>query len=47
MWVFTMDWLFADVQGEERCRSERPALHEVAPGRHAACHFPRLGQPTS
>jgi oligopeptide/dipeptide ABC transporter ATP-binding protein len=28
---------------QERCRTERPALREVAPGRIAACHFP-LGE---
>jgi peptide/nickel transport system ATP-binding protein len=27
---------------EDRCRSERPVLRELAPGRYAACHFPRL-----
>ena len=27
---------------QERCRSERPLLTEVAPGRLAACHFPLL-----
>jgi peptide/nickel transport system ATP-binding protein len=26
----------------ERCRSERPALREVAPGRTVACHFPLI-----
>jgi oligopeptide/dipeptide ABC transporter ATP-binding protein len=30
---------------QDRCRSERPALREVAPGRYAACHFPRLDFP--
>jgi oligopeptide/dipeptide ABC transporter ATP-binding protein len=30
---------------QERCRSERPVLREVAPGRQAACHFPRTGTP--
>jgi peptide/nickel transport system ATP-binding protein len=25
---------------QDRCRSERPSLREVAPGRIAACHFP-------
>jgi len=28
----------------ERCAVERPILREVAPGRVAACHFPRLDQ---
>ncbi|MBV9825151.1 MAG: ABC transporter ATP-binding protein [Alphaproteobacteria bacterium] len=27
-------------KGTERCRSEAPALREIAPGRYAACHFP-------
>ena len=27
---------------QEVCAAERPALREVAPGRHAACHFPLL-----
>lgn len=27
---------------QERCRRERPALSEAAPGRHAACHFPLI-----
>jgi oligopeptide/dipeptide ABC transporter ATP-binding protein len=26
----------------QRCRDERPALREVAPGRRAACHFPLI-----
>jgi oligopeptide/dipeptide ABC transporter ATP-binding protein len=24
---------------QRRCRDEAPALREIAPGRHAACHF--------
>jgi len=31
---------------QERCRSERPTLSEVAPGRLAACHFPLVAAPT-
>jgi peptide/nickel transport system ATP-binding protein len=27
---------------QDRCRVERPRLRELAPGRQAACHFPRL-----
>ncbi len=30
---------------QDRCVTERPELRELAPGRHAACHFPLL--PTS
>jgi oligopeptide/dipeptide ABC transporter ATP-binding protein len=30
---------------QERCRTERPALSEVAPGRLAACHFPLVAAP--
>ncbi|MFG1708102.1 ABC transporter ATP-binding protein [Nonomuraea sp. M3C6] len=29
----------------QRCRDERPALREVAPGRHASCHFPLAKEP--
>jgi oligopeptide/dipeptide ABC transporter ATP-binding protein len=27
---------------QDRCRTEPPVLREVAPGRQAACHFPRI-----
>jgi oligopeptide/dipeptide ABC transporter ATP-binding protein len=27
---------------QELCAEQRPPLREVAPGRHAACHFPLL-----
>ena len=30
---------------QERCRTERPRLAEVAPGRSVACHFPLLTGP--
>ena len=28
---------------QERCASEEPLAHEVAPGHHVACHFPLTG----
>jgi peptide/nickel transport system ATP-binding protein len=28
---------------KDRCRAERPALQEIAPGRRVACHFPLTG----
>jgi peptide/nickel transport system ATP-binding protein len=30
---------------QDRCRTERPLLREIAPGRQTACHFPRTAPP--
>ena len=34
-------------QATDLCRTQKPALRQVAPGRMAACHFPALAGSTA